>query len=958
MATATLNRLVRNLRQSFEAGQLGERPDAELLDRFLYDADGSAFEALVRRHAPLVLAACRKVLTDESDVEDAFQATFLVLLRSAKSIRSRESVGSWLYGVAHRVAVRARVSAARRKRHEEQAGGRAGESAGEPDLSWRDAVAVLHEELNRLPECYRMPLLLCYLEGKSRDEAAKQLGWSEQSVKGRLERGREALRQRLSRRGIALSAGLLAVLSNSPAASGLPPRLVRTVVEASRSGPRAAVAALAQGVAPVMSVKPVKLAAAVLLAVALSAAGAVGLFSPESPANAADTKAAAVPDKNDESTSVTYAGRVTDSGDKPVAGAKLYLFYYSPKQLPVPVRATSDADGKFRFTVAKADFDASAFTDDRQPWDATVVVARADGYGVGWMDRGAALGDLSIRMSKDDVPVKGRVVDLEGKPIAGVSVKVRGLMRPAKGDDLAAFQEALKERKDGYGVQNQMTMGLTGNWMGRDSSVLFPDVTTDADGRFTINGVGRERMIALRIEGPNVEMNDIHVMTRPCETITVPEWRNNPDGGKMTYHGPTFSHVAAPCLTVEGVVTDKDTGKPIPGAVVTTYKLATSNVHGRMDLKTVADKDGRYRVTGLPPGPGNLLRAGPSDSEPYVLSVRPVPAGDALKPITLNFPLKRGVWVEGKAADKVTGKPVHGRIEYFIYPDNPNIKEAAGFTTDPYYQNRADDGSFRFVALPGKVLIAFRAIGDAYLIGSGVDKVTAKKQNEHFETRPHLCYIEGYHAYAEVDAAAGSDPVRCDVVLDPGVTVKGTVVGPDGKPVAGAKAFGLKSYASNGYWEHAAQKTPEFTVLGLAPGQKRRLIFLHEEKKLVGTTVVGGDTNGAVTVKLEPAGSVTGRYVDEDGRPKANATLMFLDFARKPGEGAGNDHGSHPAREFRSDAEGRFRIEGLAPGLKYSLAHMEEGRKLGGYVFKDLTVTSAESKDLGDLKSKPIKFDE
>src|SRR4051794_28324364 len=251
MATASLHQLVRQLRHSAEATGLGELPDQDLLDRLLA-GDTSALEALVWRHGALVLSACRRVLVDEADAEDAFQATFLTLLQGARSIRRRNEVGAWLCGVAHRVAVDALADTLRRRQCERRAA-RTEAAPAAPDLGWREACAALHEELDRLPEQYRLPLVLCYLRGLSRDEAARQLGWSAGAIKGRLERGRQLLRDRLARRGITLSAGLIGMLGDSTAASASLPRLVQAVLRVATTGAIAVnVAGLAEGVTQTM----------------------------------------------------------------------------------------------------------------------------------------------------------------------------------------------------------------------------------------------------------------------------------------------------------------------------------------------------------------------------------------------------------------------------------------------------------------------------------------------------------------------------------------------------------------------------------------------------------------------------------------------------------------------------------------------------------------------------------
>jgi RNA polymerase sigma factor (sigma-70 family) len=184
--------------------------DAQLLERYTVRGEETAFAQLVRRHGPMVLGVCRRVLRQEQDAEDAFQATFLVLARRATAIRKSDSVGSWLHGVARRVAGRAQRAAARRSAHEKNTAVALRTDCPD-ETTWREMRAVLDEELARLPEKCRAPLVQCYLEGQTQDEAARQLGWSPRTLRRRLEHGRDLLRARLARRGLGLAAGLLGV---------------------------------------------------------------------------------------------------------------------------------------------------------------------------------------------------------------------------------------------------------------------------------------------------------------------------------------------------------------------------------------------------------------------------------------------------------------------------------------------------------------------------------------------------------------------------------------------------------------------------------------------------------------------------------------------------------------------------------------------------------------------------
>ncbi len=186
--------------------------DGQLLDRFLSrsEAGEAAFEALVSRHGGMVMAVCRQVLGTTDGVDDAFQATFLVLVRQAGSIRKKDSLGPWLHGVARRVSLRARRDASRRKERERNVFRVVGSEPPDEVLA-----ATLHDEIARLPEKYRTPIVLCDLEGQSHAEVAKRLEWPIGTVSGRLSRARSLLKSRIARRGLALSTASLVAAMNS-----------------------------------------------------------------------------------------------------------------------------------------------------------------------------------------------------------------------------------------------------------------------------------------------------------------------------------------------------------------------------------------------------------------------------------------------------------------------------------------------------------------------------------------------------------------------------------------------------------------------------------------------------------------------------------------------------------------------------------------------------------------------
>src|SRR5262245_30435497 len=193
MASATLGSFLRRLKRGMAAESLAALADRELVEKFLATGDEPAFQAVLQRHGPMVFRVCRRVLRHEQDVEDAFQATFLVLAREARTIRKQGSLASWLHGVAYRAALKARSGATRRRRREAQADEPARPPALPDEISWKELRSVLDEELARLPERMRAPLVLCYLEGLTQDEAAQQLGCSKSTCRRDLERGRKLL---------------------------------------------------------------------------------------------------------------------------------------------------------------------------------------------------------------------------------------------------------------------------------------------------------------------------------------------------------------------------------------------------------------------------------------------------------------------------------------------------------------------------------------------------------------------------------------------------------------------------------------------------------------------------------------------------------------------------------------------------------------------------------------------
>jgi RNA polymerase sigma factor (sigma-70 family) len=303
MTTRQVSEVIRHLRRAAVVCDGADRTDAQLLEDYISRRNPAALAALVQRHGPMVWSVCRRILRNYHDAEDAFQATFLVLVRKAAAISSRELLANWLYGVAHQTGLKARATATRRKGRERQVAEMPESAVTEPDRS-PDLQPLLDEELSRLPDKYRIVIILCELEGKTRKEAARELHWPEGTVAGRLVRARAMLAKRLAQRGVFLSVGALAVVLSEKASACMPQSILSSTIEAvtlvaagnaAASGVISAkVAALTEGVLKAMFVNKLRAMVGILLVLAMALGAistAVGLSQQEEPQKQADPAA-------------------------------------------------------------------------------------------------------------------------------------------------------------------------------------------------------------------------------------------------------------------------------------------------------------------------------------------------------------------------------------------------------------------------------------------------------------------------------------------------------------------------------------------------------------------------------------------------------------------------------------------------------------------------------------------
>jgi RNA polymerase sigma factor (sigma-70 family) len=922
--------------------------DRELLKRFITRRDEAAFGVLVRRHGPMVLRLSLRILQNEQDAEDAFQATFLVLSRKAASLRRQESLGGWLYRVAYRLAQKARIAAARRRKHE---GRVAVTQVAEPlsEITLREAHEVLDRELARLPDKFRVPLVLCYLEGLTRDEAAHRLGWSPSTLKGRLEQARERLQTRLVSRGLALWGALVASLLYEVTASAAVPSAllhstVTTAAALAAGGAMASVvsnqvaALVAEGASMTIFFSKAKIATALLLAVSV-AATAIGVVrhraaAADQPAlqqsQAAKPKAqqdqpsSATQPKPDVEATVEVRGQVLDPDGKPLAGAKLYLVKSTPEGPTHSQQATSGPDGRFSFAVPRSELDQG--TAQKLP---TQVMAVAQGHGCDWAPVGPAgnAGELTLRLV-EDVPISGRIIDDDGKPVPGAKVQVQDL-RAYPGESLKAELEDI--RKGGFGTFPAKAWG--GSLPGWSRVPM-----TGADGRFLLAGFGRERMVRLQIEGPFIQYTTIQVMARVSEPVPGPAPRR-----PVKIYGAGFDYLARAARPIHGAVREKTTGRAVAGVQIA-CNLTTHTAQ--------TDNEGRYELLGCAKSEEYFINVRPGAGQPFFTVSVQFADTPGLTPLTADIELVRGIPLRGRLTDQTTGKAIaKARVDYRpLYPspygrnfDHGGASSSA--TTDP-------DGSFALVVLPGPGVIGATAFSrEAYMPAL----ITPKDMKDFFKDSKNwtdtgnsermllvaaggpamsLLAQVNYNVLALIEPSEKTEALKQDLELGPSRTLNGTVQGPDGKPLSGVAVYGLTP--ANAFVSQTL-KTEAFAVMGLDLKRTRELLFYHPEKNLGFFKEIPGNEPEPLTISLQPCGSATGRVVDKDGQPLPG---LALNFYRQGLRGPGG-------RDAKTDKDGRFRVEGLVPGQKYRLSPANlPGAQMHLEV---LVVESAKTSDLGQI---------
>ena len=690
-----------------------------------------------------------------------------------------------------------------------------------------------------------------------------------------------------------------------------------------------------------------------------------------------------------------FAGTVVDERQQPVAGAKVALSYFrkdpsAPETVPAVL---TDNRGRFDFSSKRSDFSDRG---ERLGHALAKLIATKEGLGfaVGlamqFETTGGLKADLTdamragieedcgkwsnvLTMVPDDVPVRGRILSVEGKPVAGAKIEAVWVLGGEHGT-LEAWEMATKKHgANFYSTFEELKEFANGHSVSGPQAAVVPPVHTDAEGRFILKGLGRERMAELFVSGQGIETTMFYVRSRQGEVIKLPEnERSLPGLGDPVYYPAEFTRVVGPSVAVTGRVTDSRSKQPVPGIAVTAHRIASSATGGTFlaaHIRTVTDADGRYQLYGLPLGNNELLALPPFGSRHLPIGF-PVKTAAGSKPQVRDIGLTAGIFVRGRVIDERTKKPVQGRLSYFIVSTNPNLEEADGVgdaSLDYHYRSN-EDGRFEIPALPGKGILAFTADDhEDFPRGSGADRIDVPLADVEgarfiFKTEPYYCLADNFHVLTSIDPEPGTAELTIALTLKSGVTVPGRVLAPDGQALRDYCVLG------GGYGGWDSHNREAFEIKAYFAHEGRRLAFFHPGHNLVGQHDLIGEPPEKLDVTLEPGATLVGRVVDADGLPLENATIDDAPriVREMDGHSALRDHrrGMLPpgldGRPVLTDAQGRFELKGIIPGLKYSAEVSAPMQQSGttthiilGPIFADVIAKPGETKQLGDLRVVP-----
>lgn len=665
-----------------------------------------------------------------------------------------------------------------------------------------------------------------------------------------------------------------------------------------------------------------------------------------------------------KSKKLVYEGTVVDPNKKPVADAKLYFVFHQLGKFPdsnLKPLATTDTSGKFKFDVDPDDYIRLGLDD----WKYAALFAAKEGLGVAWApslmfeSTGAIQTDLelvaakaswmlrfgsdkTLELVRDEQPIEGQIINVDGQPVVGALLRVKEVSWNASGT-LEDWEKAVKhEKADYYSIRQTVSDQHNGYQL----ASVIPPVVTDANGRFTMRGIGNNRIVELIVSGPTIETVIVKCRTRDGEKVVLPhEFRSRGRSQGMggiadeVYYPRKFTYIAAHSIPIIGRVTDVETREPIADCLVTAGRTFTFTGSFKSHIVAKTDQDGRFRLEGLPLQEGEFYIVPPT-------STLYVPWGGGVKfdgnrdSVTRDVALRKAVLITGRAIDGRTNKPIPGVVEFLSLAKNSRLDDYKGFAGCGGHQVRTDkDGNYSITAVPGEGVLTFMALDHTRYQRAGVyPKIgtvmsSPSSDSGMKQTVPHFLFTADRHWVKDI-VLPDAGPLNLDITLSAGESLSGKLLGKDGKPASDAIFSGAIEHSG---WRPVTKEG--FKIEGYYPDKPRDLYFFQRSTNTVAYLKLEGKITEPIQVTLKSAATLKGQIVDQNGAPMTNMILS--------GDTIPADLGDVSYR-LMTDNDGRFEIRGLVPGQSYSVFGSRDG--YSSIVISDVLIDEREVIDLGVIK--------
>lgn len=670
-------------------------------------------------------------------------------------------------------------------------------------------------------------------------------------------------------------------------------------------------------------------------------------------------------------------GHVLLPDGKPAAGAGIYWAQFKappPRKLEDVVfekRTVADDAGRFELTLTGQDAPLG-----QQP---RPLIAYLRGHGIDWVEiaQDDVPQDVMLRLVTDH-PIRGRVTDTEGRRVAGAKITVSKIAVPPNGkldDFLAAWIKGWRRNPD-----NRFDRQLYASRF-----VPFFTTTTDQEGRFELSGVGNDRLASVNIVAPGIVSDQLEVVNREgfdaekynqaAQAEMLPQMRMPGMFTRLT--SPVFDHVAETELVIRGKVFTGPDRKPVR-ALVSASGGGMNFGGGTNPISVQTDEAGRFELRGLRRTQSALLSVHAPRESNLLFHALKFDLAPGQTVVDTDVELREGVVVEGRVFDKVTGRGVRSGVQFLPiagneYANQPGYDRGKNMGVAP--QPTDDEGHFRILVMPGPgVLMAqVQSVGPPmggprfgglpfgerkpipYRQASFNDEdskrvnLVVDGDDRHFASaynRVHRLTRE--HAVKVIDVPRGGEAATCDLPLDPGKTATIEIEDEQGSPVADVIVGGVADT-----WPIAFKNAePTCTIYGLGADRPRHVCVVQRERHLAGSVTLTGDEAGLVKVRLVAAASISGRALDPNGEPLAEAFVQMIYARRNAWEMVGLAERDQAPR--KTDADGRFRVENVLLGERLSLQFKQGDKFFGGpqITSEKRQLAPGEQLDLGDFKVK------